>query len=67
MKRGFSIGDNAASAARRNHELGTAHRFTPTTGRDAGAKGLERRWGSERRQTARATPDRRGSALTARG
>jgi hypothetical protein len=28
-KRGFACGSNAADAARKNHEMGTAHRWSP--------------------------------------
>ena len=58
-KRGFAYGDNAAAAARKNHELGTAHRFTPEEAREQGRRGAQRRWerwASERRLDA---PDRR--------
>ena len=54
-KRGFAAGDNAAAAARKNHELGTAHRFTHETASEAGRRGLEKRWAAH------------SSALTASG
>lgn len=34
---GFTIGDNAAAAARKNHELGTAHRFDSKKAQEARA------------------------------
>lgn len=36
---GFTLPGYAAAAARKNHELKTAHQFTPDTGREAGMKG----------------------------
>jgi hypothetical protein len=43
-KRGFAFGTNARDAARKNHELGTAHRFTSQEAREQGRRGAERRW-----------------------
>jgi len=37
-RRGFAQPGKAAEAARKNHELGTAHRFTSETGRAASEK-----------------------------
>lgn len=45
MKRGFAVGDNAAAAARRNHELGTAHRWSSKEAAEAGKRSAEVRWG----------------------
>ena len=67
VKRGFACGTNAADAARKNHELGTAHQFNASSASAAGRLGAERRW-ADRRTAPRETPDRRGSsALTAPG
>jgi hypothetical protein len=43
-KRGFACGSNAVDAARKNHELGTAHRFDSLEAATAGRRGLVRRW-----------------------
>ena len=40
-KRGFACGSNAADAARKNHELGTAHKYTSRTGRRAAKKAIK--------------------------
>lgn len=40
-KRGFACDGNAAAAARKNHELGTAHRFTSRTGRKAAKEAIK--------------------------
>ena len=48
VKRGFACGSNAADAARKNHEFGTAHKFTSESGARAGRLGAERRWGERR-------------------
>jgi hypothetical protein len=58
VKRGFSCGNNASLAAKRNHELGTAHRFTPAQAADAGRIGMGHRWAEKHRNTS-------NSALTA--
>lgn len=52
---GFTIPGGAAAAARKNHDLGTAHRFTSTSARDAGLKSADRR----RAQEAYSGPNRR--------
>lgn len=54
---GFSIPGYAAAAARKNHELGTAHQFTTQNAREHGLKGGRPR-GSDRRRTRR--PDSPG-------
>ncbi len=41
--RGFAQPGKAAEAARKNHELGTAHRFTSVTGRLASADAGDKR------------------------
>lgn len=62
VRRGFACGSNAADAARKNHEFGTAHKFTSESGAAAGRLGAERRWGpADRRESAR-LPDRRTSS-----
>lgn len=38
---GFTLPGYAAAAARKNHELGTAHRFTPEEAKAAYAKRVE--------------------------
>lgn len=53
QKRGFACGSNARDAAAKNWKLGTARGFTTESAREAGRKGLERRWGksdNERRE-----------------
>jgi hypothetical protein len=40
-KRGFACGDNAANAARKNHELGTAHKFDSDSGRRAAREAIK--------------------------
>jgi len=54
-KRGFAVGDNAVRAAKKNHELGTAHRFNSESGRRAGCVGAERRWHERRQSEPRVT------------
>jgi hypothetical protein len=40
---GFTIPGIAAAAARKNHDLGTAHRFTPEAAAAAGRRSGEKR------------------------
>lgn len=47
-RRGFACGDNARLAAKKNHEMGTAHRFDAHTGAEAGRKSAEKRWGDRK-------------------
>lgn len=44
----FTSPSNAAAAARKNHALGTAHRFTSQTAREAVQKREDRRQGEVR-------------------
>jgi hypothetical protein len=57
IKRGFAAGTNAKDAARKNHELGTAHEWTPKEARTAGQKGAAVRWG-DRTKDVRDPPHR---------
>lgn len=53
VKRGFACGDNAAKAARKNHEMGTAHRWTAHEARSyskAGSDAAQERRERERRE-----------------
>lgn len=59
QRRGFACGTNAADAARKNHEMGTAHRWTSTTAREAQRIAQERRDRTDRRTAPREHPDRR--------
>jgi len=58
VKRGFACGDNAAKAARKNHELGTAHRWTADEAR------AYSKIGSDLAQERRKDERERSSALT---
>ena len=49
-KRGFAAGTNAADAARKNHALGTAHKWTTAQAREHGRRGAEQRWAKARDQ-----------------
>lgn len=54
VKRGFACGDNAAKAARKNHELGTAHRWTAHEARGyskVGSDAAQERRERERRES----------------
>jgi hypothetical protein len=62
VKRGFACGSNAADAARKNHEFGTAHKFNSQTAAAAGRLGAEKRWGPADRRAAPRGPDRRVSS-----
>lgn len=58
-KPGFSIPGYAAAAARKNHELGTAHRFTSANAREHGLKGGRPRGPDRRQETRSENPGRR--------
>jgi hypothetical protein len=45
---GFTIPGIAAAAARKNHDLGTAYRFTPAAAAAAGRKSWEKRRETQR-------------------
>ena len=62
VRRGFACGSNAADAARKNHEFGTAHKFTSASGAAAGRLGAERRWGPTDRREEQRGQDRRKSS-----
>lgn len=57
---GFTIPGYAASAASKNHQLGTAHRFDSESARDAGRKSGEKRL----QQTRQGVFDARSPAAT---
>lgn len=53
VKRGFACGTNAADAARKNHEMGTAHRWTANEARGyskVGSEAAQERRDRERRE-----------------
>ncbi len=56
---GFSIPGYAAAAARKNHELGTAHHFTHENARENGLKGGRPRSADRRQETRPDDPGRR--------
>lgn len=61
---GFAIPGYAAAAARKNHELGTAHTFTKANAREHGLKGGRPRNQPDRRATPRPeSPGRRAEDL----
>lgn len=50
---GFTIPGIAAAAARKNHELGTAHRFNSEAAAAAGRRSWEKRRGIREREIAK--------------
>lgn len=56
---GFSIPGYAAAAARKNHELGTAHQFTSLNARENGLKGGRPRGPDRRVERRDVNPGRR--------